>query len=340
MIISRLRSLKVAYQKLGKTDEELRTSRRLAEAYFNVGSFTLAMQECEAVLAAEPGAPEILAMLGEIEAKLPRWDQAQARRSEKWTLVTARMPTVDGGLLEIGGRNSGKPHRRVTPEDLEQGNEQLAKFLIVQQMFSEDEVQSGLAELKETNRSANNHSRASLLDRLCKGTKRKMEAVLSALIDRTKFAYVPLEYYDIDRQIARMLPDELTLGRLFVPFDLDQPHDHGRVLQSVRRRRPRSGPAIARLHRDVVSGEAGRRSSRRLQDIYRLESRGLSVRHEKQIFRRTHRRCPDRGRPAPAQPARRSDRDPEEARRPAAQDSDRQAIRHRPGHGHSAWAVA
>ena len=47
-----------------------------------------------------------------------------------------------------------------------------------------------------------------------------MEAVLSALIDRTKFAYVPLEYYDIDRQVVRMLPDDLTIKRLFVPFDL------------------------------------------------------------------------------------------------------------------------
>jgi hypothetical protein len=44
--------------------------------------------------------------------------------------------------------------------------------------------------------------------------------VLSALIDRTKFAYLPLEYYDVDRQIAPMLPENLTLGRLFVPFDL------------------------------------------------------------------------------------------------------------------------
>jgi hypothetical protein len=31
---------------------------------------------------------------------------------------------------------------------------------------------------------------------------------------------VPLEYYDLDRQLARMLPDNLTLGRLCVPFDL------------------------------------------------------------------------------------------------------------------------
>jgi len=60
----------------------------------------------------------------------------------------------------------------------------------------------------------------SLLDYLCKENVDSLEKVLSALIDRTKFAYVPLEYYDIDRQIAPMLPESLTLGRLFVPFDL------------------------------------------------------------------------------------------------------------------------
>ena len=61
---------------------------------------------------------------------------------------------------------------------------------------------------------------SSLLAQLCQGNDAKMEAVLSALIDRTKFAYVPLEYYDIDRQVVRMLPDDLTINRLFVPFDL------------------------------------------------------------------------------------------------------------------------
>jgi hypothetical protein len=39
-------------------------------------------------------------------------------------------------------------------------------------------------------------------------------------LDRAKFAYLPLEYYDIDRQIVRMLPETVTLGRLIVPFDI------------------------------------------------------------------------------------------------------------------------
>src|SRR5207253_9272029 len=61
---------------------------------------------------------------------------------------------------------------------------------------------------------------ASMLETLTREKPQQLERVLSALIDRTKFAFVPLEYYDTDRQIAPMLPEYLTLGRLFVPFDL------------------------------------------------------------------------------------------------------------------------
>ena len=78
-----------------------------------------------------------------------------------------------------------------------------------------------LAAVKAANKDLHDQMLApSLLGRLCDGNEKKSEHVLSALIDRTKFAYVPLEYYDIDRQVVRMLPDELTIGRLFVPFDL------------------------------------------------------------------------------------------------------------------------
>src|SRR5436190_2274197 len=65
-----LEILKEAYTKLGRTDDTHHTSRKLAEAYFNVGSYALAMQECEALMVHEPNAPELLAMLGEIETRL------------------------------------------------------------------------------------------------------------------------------------------------------------------------------------------------------------------------------------------------------------------------------
>ena len=60
----------------------------------------------------------------------------------------------------------------------------------------------------------------SLLEELTKTGSYDIENVLSSLIDATKFGYVPLEYYDIDRSVVRMLPENLTLGRLIVPFDI------------------------------------------------------------------------------------------------------------------------
>jgi hypothetical protein len=91
----------------------------------------------------------------------------------------------------------------------------------VQQLFGEEEVNAALEAAKTVNKDLTGHAMAlSMLDELCKGKPAQLDAVLSALIDRTKFAYVPLEYYDTDRQIAPMLPEYLTLGRLFVPFDL------------------------------------------------------------------------------------------------------------------------
>ena len=218
-----LEILKVAYQKLGKTEEALRVSRRLAEAYFGVGSFSLAMQECEAVLAVEPNAPEIVAMLGEIESRLQQsgHDPGQTGALNGLVAEYTAATSADSGLLEMGGRNAAGSRKRTSRVDPEQGNDQLAKFLVLQQLFPEQEVTAALEEVKEANKAVQGQMLAvSLLDRLCQDSYEKMEAVLSALIDRTKFAYVPLEYYDIDRQVVRMLPDELTINRLFVPFDL------------------------------------------------------------------------------------------------------------------------
>jgi tetratricopeptide (TPR) repeat protein len=219
--------LKEAYQKLGKTAESVRVSRRLAEAYFNVGSFAQAMTECEAVLLAEPNAPEMLALQGEIETRLQKPGHATAEAGAQNSLVlspdtsSTNGASDPGGMIEIGGRNAGHVLKGVSAQDAEVGNEHLAKFLIVQQMFPEEEVSAALEAVKTMNKAVTGQMLASsLLEHLCQGNQTKLDCVLSALIDRTKFAYVPLEYYDIDRQVVRMLPDDLTISRLFVPFDL------------------------------------------------------------------------------------------------------------------------
>jgi hypothetical protein len=214
-----LEILKEAYSKIGKPDDSLRISRRLAESYFNVGSFTNAMQECEVILMKEPNAPDILAMLGEIETRLQASGHAIANASgSKNGLINKAMPLdTPSSLIDIGNRKGEAKQSNLG----ERGDEHLAKFLIVQQLFSEREVGEALNNVQQMNKDLSGQALAvSLLDELCRDNVAQLEKVLSALIDRTKFAYVPLEYYDLDRQIAPILPENLTLGRLFVPFDL------------------------------------------------------------------------------------------------------------------------
>jgi hypothetical protein len=120
----------------------------------------------------------------------------------------------DGALVDL---QHGKNAQRLQ----DRGDEHLAKFLVMQQLSTEDQVTKAVETVKHLNKDLSGQSlAASLLDQLCRGDTDKLDQALSGLIDRTKFAYVPLEYYDVDRQIARMLPDHLTLGRLYVPFDL------------------------------------------------------------------------------------------------------------------------
>ena len=219
-----LEILKEAYQKVGRTADSLKTSRRLAEAYFNVGSYTLAMQECEVLLLKEPNAPEILAMLGDIETRLQAAGQTIATSGSKNGLIAASGANgvnglthgraEDGGLMDLQQGRHGQNLQ-------DRGDDHLAKFLVMQQLFSEDQVEKAMETVKNLNKDLSGQALgASLLDKICRQETDKLDATLSELIDRTKFAFVPIEYYDVDRQIPRMLPDHLTLGRLFLPFDL------------------------------------------------------------------------------------------------------------------------
>lgn len=273
-----LEILKEAYQKVGRSEECMMTSRRLAEAYFNVGSYTLAMQECEVILLKEPNAPEILAMLGDIETRLQASGHAIASTGSKSGLTAS--PAMSGlmampaGKGEAGGEGSLIDLKSGQGQHLQdRGDDHLAKFLVMRQLFPEDEVTKAVETTKHLNKDLSGQALgSSLLDKLCHQDTDKLDSALSQLIDRTKFAFVPLEYYDVDRQVARMLPDYLTLGRLFVPFDLVS----RTIMVACCNPFDAAGREAVQVSLDyTVSWYLARPSAivKNLQDIYRLESR-------------------------------------------------------------------
>jgi hypothetical protein len=260
-----LEILKEAYGKLGRRDDSLLTSRKLAEAYFNVGSYALAMQECEVLLQHDPNAPEVLAMLGDIEARLQAAGQNVTSGGIKHGLIAKAMSGGDGGLVRLDRKD--QEHYNLH----ERGEEQLAKFLIVQQFFAEQDVAAALVKLQQKNKNLAGHTMAnSLLVELCGPDTDKLDQVISVLVDRTKAAFIPLEYYDFDRQLARMLPDNLTIGRLCVPFDLIS----RTIMVACCNPFDAAGRAAVQQSLDyTVSWYLARPAAieRTLQDVYRLE---------------------------------------------------------------------
>jgi len=260
-----LEILKEAYGKLGRRDDSLLTSRKLAEAYFNVGSYALAMQECEVLLQHDPNAPEVLAMLGDIETRLQAAGQNVTGGGIKHGLIAKAMSGGDGGLVRLDRKD--QEHYNLH----ERGEEQLAKFLIVQQFFAEQDVTAALMKVQQKNKNLPGHTMAnSLLVELCGPDTDKLDQVISVLVDRTKAAFIPLEYYDFDRQLARMLPDNLTIGRLCVPFDLIS----RTIMVACCNPFDAAGRAAVQQSLDyTVSWYLARPAAieRTLQDVYRLE---------------------------------------------------------------------
>src|ERR1044072_9466154 len=106
-----LEILKEAYTKIGRHDDSLKVSRKLAEAFFNVGSYTPALHEGEMILTRQPNTPAIVAMLGEIEHRLQESGQASVEKSNNTSnLVNGPFtkgegslvsPNVEGSLIDV-----------------------------------------------------------------------------------------------------------------------------------------------------------------------------------------------------------------------------------------------
>ena len=233
--------LKEAYLKIGQVEAALQVSRKLAEAYLNMGLYSSALLECEGILQLQPNSPDIVALMGEIESRTAPANRAAATNGNgvctEFGLITSTAQEPPSLVALPAARNkgtngNGKGSNGKTPHlddgrdvglDLagDDGNEHFAKFLTFHRLVPEPEVTGALARVLQVNSKNEGQGMAgSLLEELTRTGTQEIDGLLSSLIDATKFGYVPLEYYDIARSNVRMLPNHLTLGRLIVPFDI------------------------------------------------------------------------------------------------------------------------
>jgi hypothetical protein len=226
--------LKEAYLKIGQIEAALQVSRKLAEAYLNMGLYSSALLECEGILQLQPNSPDIVALMGEIESRTAPSTQRNGGGGSgandygllnEPTEQTSSLMALNSSRAKTGGKNGTDVREAAAAAALDlstdDGNDHFAKFLTFHRIVPEAEIAPALARVHLTNRRLGSQAlAASLLDELTRSGAYQIDQLLASLIDATKFGYVPIEYYDIDRAVVRMLPETLTLQRLIVPFDI------------------------------------------------------------------------------------------------------------------------
>jgi tetratricopeptide (TPR) repeat protein len=222
--------LKDAYMRVGRIKETTAISRKLAETYIELGQYSSALLEYEGILKTDPDNPELIAALGDVEERLQKSGQTRQTKTTPGAEINLdfRAAANDTGTLITTSQTLRPDSMRsaLRPEEVvaslkEDGNEALAKFLIQHKLINDEVVASALERVQKKNRDlAPNTAATSLIDEIVRRGAVELESLLSGILDRSKFAYIPLEYYDVDRQIVKMLPESLTLGRLIVPFDV------------------------------------------------------------------------------------------------------------------------
>jgi tetratricopeptide (TPR) repeat protein len=220
-----LEILKEAYNKLGRETDAISVMRRLADTYMELGQYSSALLEYEGILQKFPDSPDILARMGEVEGRMSESAQpngAPHSEPEGINLDFASVIPQDPTLITTSATRKPETHHDDAARALaNDGNDALAKFLNQHRLAPDDLVASALAHVRRANKKLDGEAlAASLIDELGRSKIVERDTLLCGILDRTKFAYVPLDCYDVDRQIVKMLPEHLTLGRLIVPFDL------------------------------------------------------------------------------------------------------------------------
>ena len=230
-----LEILKEAHFKLGQTKEGLAVSRRIADAYMEQNQFSGALLEYEFVLQHEPDNSDVITALGLVEERL-KASQAEAQRSggadvgainldfrsvvtEGGSLIATKKTQANERLTMRGSVDSAAIAAQL--EKADDGNDALAKFLGQHRLVQEDVITPALMAVRKRNGARQEGQvSASLIAELVARGGVELEYLLNGILNRSKFAYLPLEYYDVDRQIVKMLPESVTLGRLIIPFDI------------------------------------------------------------------------------------------------------------------------
>jgi len=199
-----LEILKEAYSKLGREKDVVSTAKRIAEAYVLAGQFSSAILEYETILQHSPNDPEVQAALKEIETKAG----------------SAGQPNLtDTGIFRKAGESTGHTKKAgvKVPTIVDDGRKQMHKIFVDSKLMAAADFDLCWRTVDMTAKPAD--VAEPFIQLIADKGLMLPEAALKLLCDRTRVAYLPMEKYDMDMDLARSFPAETCRRWCVLPFD-------------------------------------------------------------------------------------------------------------------------
>jgi tetratricopeptide (TPR) repeat protein len=199
-----LEILKEAYSKLGREDDVINTSKRIAQAYLQQGQLSSAILEYETVLQRRPDDQDVRTALKGIE------DKASSSMAQP-TAESAAMPSVsDTAMLRRKTRASATT-------EMDDGRKTLYKIYVDTKLIT-----AGDFDLCWRNADLST-APVDVVEPFVQLLHEKgifqIDKSLRLLSDKSRMAFLPLDRYDIDMDLARGFPAEVCRRWCVLPFD-------------------------------------------------------------------------------------------------------------------------
>ena len=199
-----LEILKEAYTKLGREQDVINTSKRIAQAYMQMGQLSSAILEYETVLQRRPDDADVQAALQQIEDKANNVAVQDAGVES-----AASMPQPDTTQFH-------KKARAVAAE-IDDGHKTMRKIFVDSKIISAGDFDLCWRAVDLT--SAVSDVVEPFIYNLAEKNILHVEKSLKLLADKSRTAYLPLDKYDVDIDLLRGFPAEVCRRWCVVPFD-------------------------------------------------------------------------------------------------------------------------
>ena len=201
-----LEILKEAYFKLGREQDVISTSKRIAQAYVMMGQLSSAILEYEGILQRFPDDPDVMAALGEIESQA---NSLSAQPDLGEAASSAKTPTAFA--------RSRESDTRTTLANFDDGRQSMVKVFVESKIITQGDFE--LCWVKNEASTPPGKVVEPFVQMLADKGILPLEKSLKIISDKARMGFLPLEKYDVDVELARTFPVATCQRWCVLPFD-------------------------------------------------------------------------------------------------------------------------